>query len=49
MNPDRQHAINYLRAPANGFWRWAEGGQVLVWHDGSTIAFREEIIQLTRP
>jgi hypothetical protein len=46
MNPDRQQAINYLRAPANGFWRWAEEGKVLVWRDGSTVAFREEIIQI---
>lgn len=46
MNPDRQQAVNYLRAPANGFWRWTENGSVLVWRDGDTIAFREEIIQI---
>src|SRR5688572_19839925 len=46
MNPDRQQAIDYLRAPANGLWRWAENGAVLVWRDGSTIAFREEIVQI---
>src|SRR5687768_14915450 len=46
MNPDRQQAIDYLRAPANGLWRWAENGAVLVWRDGSTVAFREEIIQI---
>lgn len=46
MNPDRQQAIDYLRAPVNGLWRWAENGAVLVWRDGSTIAFREEIIQI---
>jgi len=46
MNPDRQQALNYLRAPASGLWRWAENGAVLVWKDGTTIAFREEIIQL---
>ncbi len=43
MNPDRQQAIDYLRAPAGGLWRWAENGRVLVWRDGTTIAFREEI------
>lgn len=46
MNPDRQQAIDYLRAPANGLWHWAEEGKVLVWKDGSTIAFREEIVQI---
>jgi len=46
MNPDRQQAIDYLRGPANGLWRWAENGAVLVWRDGSTIAFREEIVQI---
>src|ERR1043166_5314557 len=46
MNPDRQQAIDYLRAPANGLWRWAEDGAVLVWRDGTTLAFREEIVQI---
>src|ERR1043166_8603110 len=46
MNPDRQQAIDYLRAPANGLWRWAEDGAVLVWRDGTTIAFREEIVRI---
>jgi hypothetical protein len=46
MNPERQQAIDYLRAPAHGLWRWAENGAVLVWHDGSTIAFREEIVHI---
>jgi len=46
MNPDRQQALNYLCAPGDGLWRWAENGAVLVWKDGGTIAFREEIIQI---
>jgi hypothetical protein len=46
MNPDRQQAIDYLRGPVNGLWRWAENGAVLVWRDGTTIAFREEIVQI---
>ncbi len=46
MNPDRQQAIDYLRGPAGGLWRWAENGAVLVWRDGSTIAFREEIVRI---
>ncbi|MGC3961066.1 MAG: hypothetical protein QM813_24990 [Verrucomicrobiota bacterium] len=46
MSADRQQAIQYLRAPAHGLWRWAEDGKVLTWNDGSTIAFREEIVQI---
>jgi hypothetical protein len=46
MNPDRQHAIEYLRAPGKGLWHWAEDGTVLVWHDGTTIAFREEVTRI---
>jgi len=46
MNPDRQQAINYLSATGDGLWRWSENGAVLVWRDGSTIAFREEIVQI---
>jgi hypothetical protein len=46
MNPDRHQAIQYLRAPADGLWRWAENGAVVVWRDGSTVAFREEIVQI---
>src|SRR5262245_41771674 len=46
MNPDRQQAIDYLRAPAKGLWHWAEDGKVLVWHDGSTVAFREEVAMI---
>ncbi len=43
MISDRQAALDYLRAPANGLWRWTENGNVLVWRDGSTIAFKEEL------
>src|SRR5258708_1714250 len=46
MNPDRQQALEYLRVPAGGLWHWAENGAVLVWRDGGTVAFREEIIQV---
>src|SRR5438093_1693654 len=46
MDSDREQAIDYLRAPADGLWHWAENGAVLVWRDGSTIAFREEVAQI---
>lgn len=45
MNPDRQQAIEYLRSPGTP-WHWAENGAVIVWNDGTTIAFREEIIRV---
>lgn len=45
MNPDRQQVCQYLRS-SGYFWRWTESGTVLVWRDGSTIAFREEIAQI---
>lgn len=43
MNPEQHQALEYLRAPAAGPWRWAENGAVLVWEDDTTIAFREEL------
>jgi hypothetical protein len=46
MNPERQQAISYLQAPANGLWRWAEEGDVLVWSDGATVSFRAEIVEI---
>lgn len=46
MNPDRQQAIQYARAGADCLWRWADHGSVLVWHDGTTLAFKEEILQI---
>ncbi len=40
----------YLSPPTtNWFWRWDEGGRVLVWQDGQTIAFREELIAVLQP
>ena len=46
MSPDRQLAIQYLHSLPHVPWKWAEGGAVLVWRDGSTIGFREEIVQI---
>lgn len=34
---------HYFRQAKNCFFRWEEAGRVLVWDDGTTIAFREEI------
>lgn len=43
-----KHTIEYFRAPAKYFWRWADAGEVIVWHDGSTICYRDELVLLLR-
>ncbi|MEA3208680.1 MAG: hypothetical protein QOE70_1737 [Chthoniobacter sp.] len=44
MNDERNWAIAYFASRAGAPWRWADDGKVLAWADGTTIAFREEII-----
>jgi hypothetical protein len=46
VNRDRQQAIQYIQAQPDGLWHWTEDGTVLVWADGTTIAFRAEIIKI---
>jgi len=36
----------YFESAASDPWRWAEGGKVLVWADGSTVAFRDELVEI---
>jgi len=43
MSPQRQMAIRYLKSPREGLWSWQDEGETLVWLDGTTIAFRQEI------
>lgn len=43
MPTDRFSALTYLRTPLDAPWRWEENGRTLVWKDGTTLAFREEI------
>lgn len=45
---DRQKLVQWLAPPNTGLWKWAEDGQVIVWHDGSTITFRREIEMILR-
>jgi hypothetical protein len=33
----------YLTPAADTFWEWREGGEVVTWTNGRTIAFREEL------
>jgi hypothetical protein len=34
---------NYFLPPQDWFWQWQERGRVAVWHNGPTIAFRDEV------
>ena len=43
---ERELAVAYLRPAEGAPWQWAEGGRVLVWHDGTTVAFWEEVVSL---
>lgn len=38
-------ARRYLSPIAPSFWRWDDNASVVVWRDGSTLAFRQEILQ----
>jgi hypothetical protein len=35
---------HYFSSPKNYFWRWADNGQVIEWVDGTTICFRDDLI-----
>jgi len=43
MSPQRQMAVRYLKSPREGLWSWQDEGEALVWCDGTTVAFRQEI------
>ncbi|MEJ1971136.1 MAG: hypothetical protein WDM96_00990 [Lacunisphaera sp.] len=42
-NQARALALQYLRVAPGAPWRWEEDGRVLVWSEGTTFAFREEV------
>jgi len=39
-------AAEWLLPPPGALWSWDEGGKAIIWADGSTLLFREELIQL---
>ncbi|MEI8020117.1 MAG: hypothetical protein WCH39_18075, partial [Schlesneria sp.] len=43
MDKNFDAALQYLMPPKGSFWRWDDQGAVIVWSNGSTIAFREEL------
>ena len=46
MNRELDSALAYFRSMPFSPWKWAENGSVIVWRDGTTIAFREEIVEV---
>src|SRR5579871_5339657 len=38
----------YFQAPKDFFWRWAENGEVIEWANGSTICYRDELVQILK-
>ena len=43
MSSVAKTARDYLFSPTAWFWGWADGGEVIAWRDGPTIAFRDEL------
>jgi hypothetical protein len=35
-----------IAAPPRWFWEWADGGETIAWHDGPTLAFSSEILDI---
>jgi len=43
MAEETRAAARYLTPRSDSFWLWQDNGAVLAWHDGTTIAFREQL------
>ncbi len=43
MSELRRQTLDFLRVTSGAPWKWEDGGKVLVWSDGTTIGFREEV------
>jgi hypothetical protein len=39
-------ALDYFQATGNYFWRWAEELEVVEWQDGTTVCYREELLDV---
>lgn len=44
MREVEQDTREYFAAHPRSYWHWLENGSVAVWSDGTTIAFREELL-----
>ncbi len=43
MDSKYTDALRYLSTPVGSFWKWDDQGAIVVWINGSTLAFREEL------
>lgn len=43
MDPPFEHARHLFCPPVRAPWRWTDGGKVITWQDGTTVAFAEEL------
>ncbi|WP_153796013.1 hypothetical protein [Foetidibacter luteolus] len=43
-----KNTVQYFRCPANYFWQWAEGGEIIEWKNGATICYRDDLLQLLK-
>lgn len=41
-------ALGYFQTPGNYFWRWAEELEVVEWQDGTTVGYREELLNILK-
>src|SRR5260221_1576358 len=39
-------ARRYIDPGKDSFWDWRDGGEVITWRSGATIAFRPEIVEV---
>ena len=46
MTDELKVARNYLIPLEGAFWQWGDHGDVVVWTDDRTIAFRAELAQV---
>ncbi|MCA8995576.1 MAG: hypothetical protein KDA80_01265 [Planctomycetaceae bacterium] len=49
MTADLVAAHRYLTPSSRSFWEWAHDGSAIEWGDGTTIAFRQELIGILSP
>jgi hypothetical protein len=40
------HTQKYFQAPEEYFWRWGDNGAVAEWYHGSTICYRDDLVQV---
>lgn len=48
MSANYQLLEQYLLPCSDGFWEWRDGGEVIAWRNGQTIAFRGELVAVLR-